>query len=231
MQRLLTSFAFMCLAFAACRRPQPAGGPVQVPPGLSLDEPESPPAEDDDDSDQAVTTKPPPAPPKPSAPTVPPPTKMAGFNFGQSRADAWQACSKKGTWKRYGEHWLCTKPLVDPGFQGSPVLSFCDDKVCAIGFAIVPDSADYKTWSATFEKIRQILIGRYGAATKSEEQIPDDCKGENFVDCLDAGKARAESLWQWTAGHKVVLRMSQKSSGEGPPAIRLVSLPTASPQQ
>jgi hypothetical protein len=70
------------------------------------------------------------------------------------------------------------------------------------------------------------LIGRYGAATKSDEQIPDDCKGESFVACLDAGKARAEDLWQWEAGHKVVLRMSQKSSGEGPPAIRLISLPT-----
>ncbi len=225
MRRLAILLALACITLAACRRPGPAGpggGPIQTP-GLSLDDPEPEPASEPPKQEKP---KPPPV-PELSKPKAPPPKSLAGFSFGQERKDAWKACSTKGTWKRYGKAWLCTKSLEDPGFEGSPALSFCADKVCAIGFAITPEASDYKTWAEAHDKIKKVFTDRYGAPTKSDDQVPEECKTDTFVDCLTAGKAKTEAQWLWDEGHKIVLRMSKKRQGEGPPAIRLVSMPTA----
>ena len=228
MRRLALLLALACLTLAACRRPGPpgaAGGPVETS-GLSLDDPEP---EPESTPEPTKEKKKPPPPKEPAKPKEPPPKSLAGFSFGQERKEAWKACTTKGTWKRYGKAWLCTKSLEDPGFKGSPALSFCADKVCAIGFAITPEASDYKAWAETHDKIKKVFTERYGAPTKTDEQIPEECKTDKFVECLTEGKAKTEAHWLWDE-HKIVLRMSKKQQGEGPPAIRLVSMPTAKSQ-
>ncbi len=134
------------------------------------------------------------------------------------------ACTVKGTWRRVKPNFACTKPVEDTGFGGSPVLSFCDDKLCAIGIAITPEATDFETWNQSFVKVRDVLVARHGEPTTSTETVPDECKNEKFVVCLESGTAEKELTWVWDA-HLVSLRMSKKKTSDGPPAIRLVSMP------
>ena len=166
----------------------------------------------------------PPAPPPPPKPTSPPPTAEGGFEFGLPRKKAFAACTTKHVWKRHGEHWSCTKPLEDMGFGTSPVLNFCDDVLCGVGMVVTVAESDWESWNKAFSAIRSRLVERHGQPTTSEEQIPPECRNEQFVECLKAGKASAEATWKWDEGHVVSIRMSKKKSGEGPAAIRFVSI-------
>lgn len=213
--------AVSLLPLGACRRPPPRQPALEETAAPIV--PPKPPPEESEEEDK------PPPPPPPPKPTSPPPTGDAGFTFGQARKDAYKACTKKATWKRYEEYWSCTKPLEDPGFEGTPVLGFCDDVLCAIGYSLVPEETLFETWNAAYTKIREVLVARHGAPTTQSEQLPDDCKNEGFVECLTSGKARAEASWIWDEGHKVTLSMGPKKSGEGPVAIRVVSVPTKAP--
>jgi hypothetical protein len=191
-------------------QPQPA--PVAVAP-KPVKPPEPPPL-----------PPPPPPPPEPPRPSSPPPEGEAGFSFLQARRDAIAACTKRGVWRRDGNNYVCTKPPVDPGFPGSVVLSLCDEVVCAIGMAHVPAGADYQHWDEAFTKVRDVLVSRHGEPTSASEQIPEECKNERFVECLNAGTASRELEWKWDE-HVLSLRMSKKRGAEGAAAIRLVSLP------
>jgi hypothetical protein len=132
------------------------------------------------------------------------------------------ACTTRAVWRRVGTNYACTEPLEDTGFPGSPVLSFCDDRVCAIGIAVTPPASDFQSWNAAFTQLRAVLVARHGEPTSMDEQIPEECKGDKFVGCLDAGTAKRELTWKWDV-HVVTLRMSKKQSG-GPSAIRYVSM-------
>lgn len=217
MRRLFFFLALVAGALPACRRPpppsaQPAFTPAPAPRTAEEPEAEPEPAE--------------PAPPPPAKPSSPPPAGEAGFRFGLTRKEAMNACSTRAVWRREGTNYACTEALEDPGIAGSPVLSFCDDQLCAIGVAHVPEAGDWASWNQAFEKTREALVARHGAPTATSEQIPDDCKNDQFVQCLDAGRAHKEVSWQWDR-HLVSLRMSKKKSGDGPSAIRFVSIPKA----
>jgi hypothetical protein len=166
------------------------------------------------------------APPAPPKPTSPPPDGIAGFKFGQLKKDAQSACTLKGTWKRTKPNYTCSKPAEDPGLAGSPVISFCDDKVCAIGIAYTPDVPDFAAWDTAYTKMKDLLVQKHGEPTTNTDTVTDDCKNEKFVVCMESGTAEKEVSWQWD-NHVVTLRMSKKKTGDGPPAIRFVSMPKA----
>jgi hypothetical protein len=147
------------------------------------------------------------------APPAPPP------------APAMNLCSTKATWRREGTNYACTAVIESPGFDGTPVLSFCNDSLCAIGIAVTPSAPDWQTWDQSFTKMRDALIAKHGQPVTVADQIPDDCKNEKFQQCLEQGKAERELSWTWDT-HVTSLRMSRKKSGEGPAAIRFVSKPT-----
>ncbi len=214
--RPLAFFALGLVSLAACRRPPPPPvyQPLRDPNPAEVEEDEEPPA-------------PKPAPPPPPAkPTSAPPSAEAGFAFGLSRRDAMNLCSTRGVWRRVGENYSCTKPLEDAGLPGGPVLSFCNDAMCAIGIAYTPEGTDYGVWSEAFSKMREVLVARHGEPTEVEEQVPDECKTERIVECLEAGRASQQLLWRWD-DHVVRLTLSKKRAGEGPAAIRFVSTKVA----
>lgn len=166
------------------------------------------------------------APPAPPKPTSPPPEGIAGFKFGQSKKDAQSACTMKGTWKRAKTNYTCSKAAEDPGLAGAPIVSFCDDKVCAIGIAYTPDVPDFAAWEAAYIKMKDLLVQKHGEPTTNTDTVTDDCKNDKFVVCMESGTAEKEVSWQWD-NHVVTLRMSKKKQGDGPPAIRFVSMPKA----
>ena len=211
----------LVLTLPACRRRLPPNhaGTAAMPAPTSAPEPEP------DETEPEEEKKPPPPPPPPK-PASPPPSGEAGFAFGLSRKDAMNVCTTKAVWRREGQNYACTDAVEDPGFGGSPVLSFCDDRLCAIGVAIAPEATDWITWDQAFTKMRSVLVTRHGEPTTTNEQIPDDCKNAQFVSCLDSGRAQKELTWKWD-GHVVILRMSKKRSSDGPSAIRFVSMPRA----
>lgn len=184
----------------------------------------SEPEEEEEEAD--AEPAPPPPPPAPAELSSPAPESEAGFRFGISRKDAFSLCTQSATWRRDGTNYACSKVVESPGFEGAPVLSFCSDKLCAIGIAVVPQAADFATWDQTFTQMRSALVAKHGEPTATTDEIPDDCKNDQFVACLTSGKAARELTWTWNA-HVVSLRMSKKKSGDGAPAIRFISRPTA----
>ena len=169
--------------------------------------------------------KPKPKPPPPLEPTSPPPAAGLGFEFGLAKDDAVRKCSKRGTWSKRGGSYTCSRPLEGASFPGKPVLSFCDqDKLCAVGVAIVVEGSDYAAWGARFEEMKQALVALHGPPTVETQNVADTCKNEGFVKCLDGGTASAEVTWKWKTGHRVTLSMKKKKGDDGPSAIRFVSI-------
>jgi hypothetical protein len=217
--RIVPVLVCLLVALPACRRPKPTTTGMPAPtPTHSEPEPE----------DDEPAPAPPAPPPPPAKPTSPAPTAEAGFAFGLSHRDSMNLCSTKATWRREGTNYACTAAVESPGFDGTPVLSFCDDRLCAIGIALTPSAPDWQAWDQTFTKMRDALIAKHGAPVTVADQIPDDCKNEKFQQCLEQGKAERELSWTWDT-HVTSLRMSRKKSGEGPAAIRFVSKLTAAP--
>jgi hypothetical protein len=213
--RLLVFCALMVAALPACRPRKQSSAPAWTPPRAT--------AEPEEEEEEAEARPPPsPAPPVETVPTSQPPVGEAGFVFGQTRKQAMAACTTRAVWRRVGSNYACTEPIEDPGFEGSPVVSFCDDRVCAVGIALTPATSDFRSWDAAFANVRGVLVSRHGEPTTTDEQIPEACKNDGFVACLDGGTAKRELSWKWDV-HVVVLRMSKKQDG-GPSAIRFVSM-------
>jgi hypothetical protein len=211
--RVVLVCALMLAALPGCRpRQAPSWSPAWTPAQKAEEEEESEPE-----------PPPPPPPPEATKPTSPPPRAEAGFVFGQTRKQAMSSCTTRAVWRRVDGNYACTEPVESPGFEGSPVLSFCDDSLCAVGIAVTPPTTDFQSWDAAFARMRAVLVQRHGEPTRSDEQIPDECKSDKLVECLDSGAAKRELSWQWDA-HVVLLRMSRKHGG-GPSAIRFVSMP------
>ncbi|MBX3130707.1 MAG: hypothetical protein KF718_28575 [Polyangiaceae bacterium] len=199
----------------SCRPPPP---PAPLPHKPLFDEPEPEP-----EAEPAPSK--PETPPPPPTPTSPPPDAEAGFAFGLPRREAMNLCTKKFVWRRHGEHHACTKPVQDPGLPGSPVLSFCGDTLCAVGVAHTPTSRAWTAWSEPFEAMRARLIERHGEPTSVTDELAEDCKSERLVECLESKTTKRELIWKWDS-HVIRLTMGLKTSGEGPAAIRFVSMRT-----
>ncbi|MBK8999985.1 MAG: hypothetical protein IPM35_30070 [Myxococcales bacterium] len=107
---------------------------------------------------------------------------------------------------------------------GKPVLSFCDEKLCAVGVAVVVEGADFAAWNAKLEELKAALVALHGAPTVESSNLANTCKNDTLVTCLNDGSATAEVTWKWKQGHRVSLTMSRKTSREGPSAIRFVSI-------
>ncbi|MBK9001673.1 MAG: hypothetical protein IPM35_38620 [Myxococcales bacterium] len=163
-------------------------------------------------------------PPPPPEPTSPPPEEGLGYNFGQDKNATMLKCTKRGTWGKRGGAYTCSRPVDGAAIPGKPVLSFCDEKLCAVGVAVVVETPDHAAWSARFEEMKAALVAKHGAPTVDAITVPDTCKNETFVKCLDDGSANAEATWNWKDGHRVTLTMSKKKSDDGPSAIRFVSI-------
>jgi len=217
--RFLVCLLVMAAALPGCRRQT---NNVNAPPSFTPEEEEALWQEPKKPEPPPEPTEPP-APPKP---TSPPPEGAAGFKFGQSKKDAMATCTLKGTWKRAKPNYSCSKPAEDAGLEGPPVLSFCDDKVCAIGIAYTPDVPEFPAWDVAYTKMKDLLVSKHGEPTTAVDTVTDDCKNEKFVVCMEAGSAEKEVTWLWD-NHFVSLRMSKKKTGDGPPAIRFVSIPKA----
>lgn len=169
---------------------------------------------------------PPPEEPKgPPKPTSPAPDGIGGFKFGQVRKEAQAMCTAaKGKWKKTKQTYTCSKSPEEAGIEGSPVLSFCEDKLCAIGIAFTPDVPEFPAWEAIFVKVKDGLVAKHGEPTIANDTVTEECKNEKFVVCMEVNGVEKEATWQWD-NHTVSLRMSKKKVGDGPPAIRLTSVP------
>jgi hypothetical protein len=168
--------------------------------------------------------KPPPAPPPPPEPTSPPPTEALGFELGQGKEAAMRRCSKLGTWGKRGASYTCSRALKGASIEAKPLLSFCGEKLCAAGAAITIEAPDFESWNARFTELKAALVALHGAPTVDVVTVPDSCKNDTFVKCLDDGTANLEATWTWKAGHRVSLTMSKKKTDDGPSAIRFVSV-------
>jgi hypothetical protein len=218
--RWLVGVLFLAVALPGCRRQnKEAAAPADFSPQEEEALWEEPKKEEEKPAE-------PEAPPPPPKPTSPPPEGIAGFKFGQPRKEAQATCTLKGTWKRTKPNYTCTKPAQEAGLPGPAVVSFCDEKVCAIGIAYTPDVPDFATWETAFVAMKDLLVSQHGEPTTSTDTVTDDCKNEKFVVCMESGASEREVSWQWD-NHVVTLRMSKKKSGDGPPAIRFVSMTKA----
>ena len=168
-------------------------------------------------------------PPPPPEPTSPPPEAALGYTFGLNKQKTISACSQRGDWSKKGESYGCSKPLKEALFPGKPVLSFCDDKLCAVGVAVVVETPTYEAWNTRFEEMKKALVDLHGAPTVETTTVTDACKNDTFVKCMDDGTANTELTWKWKQGHRVSLTMGKKKSGEGPSAIRFVSIVESTP--
>ncbi len=169
--------------------------------------------------------KPKPAEPPPSPdPTSPPPDGGLGYTFGESKNKAVGICSQRGAWSKKGNTYVCSKPTEGAIFTGKPVLSFCDEKLCAVGVAVVVETGDYEAWKKRWDEMKKILVDLHGPPGVDVTNIDEKCQNEGFSKCLDDGTASAEATWHWKEGHRVSLTMGKKKSGEGPSAIRFAAI-------
>lgn len=184
----------------------------------------APPGEEEKWEEPKAEAQPKAEPPPPPVPTSPPPVEELGFAFGKTKTQTMGACTKRGTWSKRDGNYHCSKAPEGAQFPGKPVLSFCGDALCAIGLVVVVDGNDYASWNARFMEMKQALVDKHGPPTVDTQNVGAECQNEEFVKCLDEGKASAEATWSWKEGHRLSLTMSKKKSGEGPSAIRFVSI-------
>lgn len=221
--RWLAPLLFIVVAFPGCRKAaKPAEGPQQFS------------AKEEEalwDEPKKKEEPPPPAEPTgPVKPTSPPPDGVGGFKFGQPRKEAQAMCTAaKGKWKKTKQTYTCSKSPEDAGMDGGPVLSFCEEKLCAIGIAFTPDVPGFPAWDEIFTKVKTQLVAKHGEPTVSTDTVTEECKDDKFVVCMEANGVEKEATWQWD-NHTVSLRMSKKKVGDGPPAIRFTSVPKALPE-
>lgn len=220
MRKVILAFFVLLAAQAACaRRPPKQQSAVE-----EFTAPAAPGKEEKWVEPEPAEEKKPEPPPPPPEPTSPPPEDGLGYKFGATKNESMRKCSKKGTWSKKGGNYGCSRGLESANIEGKPVLSFCDEKLCAVGTAIVVEGTDFAAWNARFEELKAELVKAHGPPTIESLNIGDECKSDKFVSCLDEGKASAEVTWKWKTGHRVSLTMAKKASGEGPSAIRFVSL-------
>jgi len=220
MRSVIVVMSLLVAATPACRRRPPQ----QQNAAAAFTAP-APPGEEEKWTEPEPKDEPPPPPPPPPEPTSPPPEDALGFTFGQTKTEAMRRCSRRGNWSKRDGNYHCSRPLEGVSVSGKPVLSFCNgDELCAVGTVLVVETSDWAAWSARFEELKQALVALHGAPTVDTLNVGDECKNESFLKCLDEGTASAEATWKWKAGHRVSLTMSKKKSGEGPSAIRLVSV-------
>lgn len=221
MHRAICAPLLLLMALSAChRKPPKQQSAVEeftapAPPGQEEKWVEPEPKEE---------PKPEPPPPPPE-PTSPPPEEGLGYKFGQSKTAVMQKCTQRGTWKKQGSSYTCSRPVKGVAFEGKPLLNFCDgDQLCAVGVAIVVEGGDFAAWNARFEELKQALVALHGPPTVEAVNVGDACKNETFLKCLDEGTASAELTWKWKQGHRVSLTMAKKKGDGGPSAIRFVSV-------
>jgi hypothetical protein len=220
--RWLAPLLFIVVTFPGCRK---AAKPAEGPQDFSEKEEEALWEEP-----KKKEEPPPPAEPAgPVKPTSPPPDGIGGFKFGQARKEAQAMCTAaKGKWKKTKQTYTCSKAPEDAGLEGAPVLSFCEEKLCAIGIAYTPDVPEFPAWDAIYTKVKDSLVSKHGEPTVNSDTVTEECKNEKFVVCMEVNGVEKEVSWQWDT-HTVSLRMSKKKVGDGPPAIRLTSVPKALP--
>ncbi|MCA9592426.1 MAG: hypothetical protein KC776_03920 [Myxococcales bacterium] len=223
MRLALLLSSVVVLSLTACHRQEKKGSSFAD----TFADPAPPGQEEKWEAPEPEEAAPAPEPPPPPTPTSPPPTTALGFTFGATKADTMRACTKKGTWSRSGESYSCSR-APDGSLSGKPLLAFCGDALCAIGIAVTPKENDWNTWNTQYTALKQSLVEKHGAPTTATDDVAAECQNEEFVTCLKDGKANAEAIWLWKEGHRVSIRMSQKQSSDGPPAIRFVSMVEAS---
>jgi len=222
MRRVIVALLLAAFVFPACRRK-----PAKAPSAAEAFTAPPPPGEEEKWTEpEPEKEAPPPEPPPPPEPTSPPPEHALGFTFGETKTQTMRHCTKRGTWGKKQGNYYCSRAVDGAEFPGKPILSFCGDDptLCAVGVAIEVDTSDWAAWSARFEEMKQALVTAHGAPTVDTQTVDEACKGDEFVKCLDDGTASLEATWKWKQGHRVSLTMSKKKSGDGPSAIRFVSI-------
>jgi hypothetical protein len=218
MHKSIVALSLILAGLPACRR-RPAKQPDAV---AEFTQPA--PAGQEEKWTEPEPQKAPEPPPPPPEPTSPPPEQGLGFTFGLARDQTVRECSHRGSWSKKAGVYYCSRTPDESLFKGKPALSFCDDKLCAVGVAIEVETRDWEAWNARYQEMKKALIELHGPPTVENENVPEECKKDDVVKCLDDGSASAEATWNWKQGHRVSLTMSKKKSGEGPSAIRFVSI-------
>jgi hypothetical protein len=149
-----------------------------------------------------------------------PPSQAAGFQFGESPADAEQACTSAGhTWEPGAEsHFHCSGTAADVGLPATVLLRFCEGELCALVLSTAPEGENGKVWSRAFADLQQALRDKYGQPAVSEGKERDECAGRLY-DCLVAGTVERHVGWSWESGERIDVRMD--SAGGAGPQIRV----------
>ncbi len=160
------------------------------------------------------------APAKSSGPK--PPIGAAGFDFGDSVVDAEAACTEAGhEWTGDDGRFRCSGPAARMGLDPNVVLQFCGESLCAVVLLFNPGSPESGPWVSAYADLKRALKKKYGKAASTKESVPQYCKGPEFKECLETNRVLLQSLWRWSEGHRVQMRMGTPAKGGGDPAIRL----------
>lgn len=154
-----------------------------------------------------------------SQPPAPPPTGAAGFELGQSIADAEQRCVGAGQrWEAADETLRCSGPAQDLGFEAKLAFRFCAGRACEITIEHRP-SVD---WAGRIRRLKAQLEAKYGSPHDNAGPIPTTCRRSgDFERCLDRGALELHYGWRWPAGEHIDLRVG-KLGVDTAPSIRLI---------
>jgi len=155
----------------------------------------------------------------PKAPSAPP-VGAAGFDWGESQADAQQRCVASGhQWNLLADDTpICSGAAADLGFPASVGLRFCAGRACGIAVQHRPSG----NWSSRVVTLKAQLETKYGAPAETSGPIPQDCRtAQSFAQCLDSNKLTLRYAWHWASGESVEMLVG-KPSAELPAQIRLL---------
>ena len=143
--------------------------------------------------------------------TKPAPPGAVGFSFGQSAEEAGQVCTEAGhEWRDEPKARACSGTPIKLEVQATTRLGFCGEKVCRIELHARPAP---DRWIAALGALRSKLEERYGPASDSRVDFPNDCM-QDMQRCAAEGRAITDVSWTWSDGHAITLRIAKGAEPE-----------------
>jgi TPR repeat protein len=127
--------------------------------------------------------------------------QVAGFRLGSTRPDVVSKCRAAGRvvdTTASGGAVVCSGSAEPIGFDAVVRIDFCAGKACSVSVIRSRTSAEATdtAWLQAFDSLRAKLADKYGAPSRDEEKIPDECRTE-VVPCLREGRATHFAGWTW----------------------------------
>jgi hypothetical protein len=154
---------------------------------------------------------------QPHIATVPFPSGVAGFTFGNTLTASKSICVDAGHWwqPREAATYRCGGTPTSVGYPAAVDVAFCSDQLCRIDVLI--RAQDPHGWIVLHNDVRTKLEAHYGPSTDYTSSIPPTCSAA-LHPCLQNGTAQAATTWRWSTPHGVFLTIGRDGDG---PLIRI----------